>query len=103
LYFPKMPTNLEWRKALCFSREPLTRVLQCKRRRFLLLIDSHAHLDSSRYSDDREAMLRRAWEAGVGAVLAIGIGEQAAEMHRALEICRQFSGQQGVPRFYARR
>ena len=33
-----------------------------------LLIDSHAHLDSPRYSDDREAMLRRAWEAGVGAV-----------------------------------
>ncbi len=42
-----------------------------------LLIDSHAHLDSERYADDREAMLRRAWEAGVGAVLAIGIGERA--------------------------
>jgi TatD DNase family protein len=32
----------------------------------LLLIDSHAHLDSERYTDDREAMLRRAWQAGVG-------------------------------------
>jgi TatD DNase family protein len=67
----------------------------------ILLIDSHAHLDSPRYADDREAMLRRAWEAGVGAVLAIGIGEQAAEMHRALEICRQFNGQPGVPKLYA--
>jgi TatD DNase family protein len=66
-----------------------------------LLIDSHAHLDSPRYADDREAMLRRAWEAGVGAVLAIGIGEQAAGMHRALEICRQFNGQLGVPRLFA--
>ena len=66
-----------------------------------MLIDSHAHLDSPRYADDREAMLRRAWEAGVGAVLAIGIGEQAAGMHRALEICRQFNGQLGVPKLYA--
>ena len=49
-----------------------------------MLIDSHAHLDSPRYADDREAMLSRAWEAGVGAVLSIGIGEGPAEMHQAL-------------------
>ena len=66
-----------------------------------MLIDSHAHLDSERYADDREAMLRRAWEAGVGAVLAIGIGEHASGMGRALEICRQFNGQPGVPKLYA--
>jgi TatD DNase family protein len=66
-----------------------------------LLIDSHAHLDSERYADDREAMLRRAWEAGVGAVLAIGIGEHASGMDRALGICRQFNGQAGVPKLYA--
>jgi TatD DNase family protein len=66
-----------------------------------LLIDSHAHLDSERYADDREMMLRRTWEAGVGAVLAIGIGEEPAQMHQALEICRQFSGQPGIPKLYA--
>jgi TatD DNase family protein len=66
-----------------------------------VLIDSHAHLDSERYAPDREAMLMRAWEAGVGAVLAIGIGEQAAGMGRALEICRKFNGQPGVPKLYA--
>jgi TatD DNase family protein len=66
-----------------------------------LLIDSHAHLDSERYADDREAMLRRAWEAGVGTVLSIGIGEQAAGMDRALAICRQFNGQSGIPKLYA--
>jgi TatD DNase family protein len=66
-----------------------------------LLIDSHAHLDSSRYADDREAMLSRAWEAGVGAVLSIGIGEGPAEMHQALDLCRQFNGRPGLPRLYA--
>jgi len=66
-----------------------------------LLIDSHAHLDSPRYADDREAMLTRAWEAGVGSVLSIGIGEGPAEMHQALDLCRQFNGQPGLPRLYA--
>ena len=66
-----------------------------------MLIDSHAHLDSERYADDREAMLRRAWEAGVGTVLSIGIGEQAAGMDGALAICRQFNGQPEMPRLYA--
>ena len=66
-----------------------------------MLIDSHAHLDSPRYADDREAMLRRAFAAGVGAVLAIGIGESPAEMGQALDICRQFNGQPGMPRLFA--
>jgi TatD DNase family protein len=75
-----------------------------------LLIDSHAHLDNGRYADDREAMLRRAFDAGVGTVLSIGIGEQAAGMSRALDICRQYNGRTadgeivagaGLPRLYA--
>ena len=66
-----------------------------------MLIDSHAHLDSERYADDREAMLGRAFEAGVGAVLAIGIGEQAAGMDGALGVCREFNGKPGMPRLYA--
>jgi TatD DNase family protein len=66
-----------------------------------LLIDSHAHLDSERYAEDRAAMLGRAWEAGIGAVLAIGIGEHAEGMDRALGICRQFTGQPNVPRLFA--
>ena len=66
-----------------------------------MLIDSHAHLDSERYAEDREAMLERAFAAGVGTVLAIGIGEQAAGMHRALDVCRQFNGKPGMPRLYA--
>jgi TatD DNase family protein len=66
-----------------------------------LLIDSHAHLDSERYTEDRAAMLARAYEAGVGAVLSIGIGEGPSEMHQALDLCRQINGQPGMPRLYA--
>jgi len=66
-----------------------------------LLIDSHAHLDSERYAEDRAAMLARAYEAGVGAVLSIGIGEGPAEMHQALDLCREFNGRPGMPRLYA--
>ena len=70
-----------------------------------MLIDSHAHMDSPRYAEDRAAMLARAWEAGVGVVLAIGIGDGPEEMHRALEICREFNSLPqsgaGLPRLYA--
>ncbi|MGD0938952.1 MAG: TatD family hydrolase [Terracidiphilus sp.] len=70
-----------------------------------MLIDSHAHIDSPRYADDREAMLRRAWDAGVGTVLAIGIGEEAAGMDGALAVCREFNLRPecgtGLPRLYA--
>ena len=66
-----------------------------------MLIDSHAHLDDAAFDADRDAMLRRAWEAGVGTVLAIGIGEEANGMHRALDICREFNGQPNMPRLYA--
>ncbi|MFP5238019.1 MAG: TatD family hydrolase [Acidobacteriota bacterium] len=66
-----------------------------------MLIDSHAHLDSPRYIDDRAEMLRRAKASGVGVVLSIGIGEGPAEMHQALDICREFNGQPGMPRLFA--
>lgn len=70
-----------------------------------MLIDSHAHLDSPRYAEDRAEMLARAAQAGVGAVLAIGIGEGPAEMHLALDLCREYNGRrekgEGFPRLYA--
>jgi TatD DNase family protein len=66
-----------------------------------LLIDSHAHLDNDRYADDRAAMLSRAFDAGVGTVLSIGIGEQAGGMDRALKVCREFNGRPGMPQLYA--
>ena len=70
-----------------------------------MLIDSHAHLDSERYAEDRAAMLTRAWEAGIGTVLAIGIGEHASGMDGALALCREFNprstGGEKFPRLYA--
>ncbi len=66
-----------------------------------MLVDSHAHLDSSRYDDDRDAMLHRAWEAGVGTVLSIGIGDGPDTMDRALDLSRRYAGQPGVPRILA--
>jgi TatD DNase family protein len=71
-----------------------------------LLIDSHAHLDSVRYQDELPQVLTRAYDAGVGAILTIGIGEGPAEMQCALEICRKFnqpdgSAGAGLPRLFA--
>jgi TatD DNase family protein len=66
-----------------------------------LLIDSHAHLDSVRYEGEVGAILERAGAAGVGAILAIGIGEGPAEMHQALDLCREYNGRPGMPRLYA--
>lgn len=62
----------------------------------MALIDSHAHLDF--YTDDREAVLRRAYAAGVHSILAIGIGEGPDTMQQALEIARASTGK---PEIYA--
>ncbi len=43
----------------------------------LPLVDSHAHLDASEFDSDREQVLQRARDAGVGAILAIGCNPQA--------------------------
>ena len=66
-----------------------------------MLIDSHAHLDSPRYAEDRAALLARAADADIGAILSIGIGEGPAEMHQALDLCREFNGRPGTPRLFA--
>jgi TatD DNase family protein len=66
-----------------------------------LLIDSHAHLDSQRYDEDRDALLARAWQAGVGALLSIGIGDGPDTMHRALELSRTYAGKPETPRILA--
>lgn len=66
-----------------------------------MLVDSHAHLDSPRYDEDRDAMLARAWASGVRTVLSIGIGDGPDTMHRALEISRACAGRPETPRIFA--
>ena len=65
------------------------------------IVDSHAHLDSPRYDEDRDALLARAWQAGVRTVLSIGIGEGPDTMHRALELSRAYAGKPETPRIFA--
>ena len=65
------------------------------------MIDSHAHLDSPRYDEDRDALLARAWHAGVRTILSIGIGEGPETMHQALDLARKYAGKPGVPKIYA--
>jgi TatD DNase family protein len=65
------------------------------------MIDSHAHLDSPRYDEDREALLERAYAAGVRQILSIGIGDGPDTMHRALEISREYAGRPGIPKIWA--
>ncbi|MGH9741019.1 MAG: TatD family hydrolase [Candidatus Acidiferrum sp.] len=48
------------------------------------LIDSHAHIDDSRFDEDREAMLERARAAGVTTLLAIGTGPGPEKLDAAL-------------------
>ncbi len=52
------------------------------------LVDSHAHLD---FYDDPLPVLAAARDAGLAAILAIGIGDGPATMHRALQIAEQYS------------
>jgi TatD DNase family protein len=62
-----------------------------------MLVDSHAHLDSDRYAEDREAMLVRAYEAGVETILAVGIGEGPDTMQGALELSRAYQSRADMP------
>ena len=62
------------------------------------LIDSHAHLDM--YSDDLVQVLTCAHVAHVRTILAIGIGDGPATMHRALEIAES-TRSPNLPAIYA--
>ncbi len=50
------------------------------------IIDSHCHLDDY---EDLPGVIARAQEAGVGTMLAIGIGDGPDTMHRALDLAHQ--------------
>ena len=45
-----------------------------------MLIDSHAHLDDPRFNEDRDAVIQRAWDAGVRKILTIGNGSGPDQM-----------------------
>jgi TatD DNase family protein len=59
------------------------------------LIDSHCHLDSAEFNDDREAVIERALAAGVEHMLAIGTGNGPPDLEAGLRLAEKH------PAFYA--
>jgi TatD DNase family protein len=55
-----------------------------------MLLDSHAHLDGSQFATDRDAMIQRAYDAGIRALLAIGNGDGPDDMACALPFAERF-------------
>lgn len=49
-----------------------------------MLVDTHAHLDFSKFDGDRPAVLARAWAAGVEAIVTIGVDLPSSERAVAL-------------------
>lgn len=45
-----------------------------------MLVDSHAHLDDPRFDADRDAVLQRAWDAGIRRIVTIGNGRGPDDM-----------------------
>jgi TatD DNase family protein len=55
-----------------------------------MLIDSHAHLDMPHFDADRDAVIARAREAGVAAILTLGVDRASSQ--RAVALARQYEG-----------
>ena len=55
-----------------------------------MFIDSHAHLEGKRFDQDREQVISRAHEAGVEAILAIGIGDGPGTLDCAIKLAERF-------------
>jgi TatD DNase family protein len=53
------------------------------------IIDSHAHLEFPQFDEDRDAMLERAREAGIEALLAIGSGTGPDRLNAAIPFAEQ--------------
>ena len=59
------------------------------------LVDSHCHLDDSKFDEDREQAIERARAAGVERLLAIGTGNGPPDLEAALRLAERY------PFFYA--
>jgi TatD DNase family protein len=62
-----------------------------------MFIDSHCHLEGPRFANDRADTLKRAAEAGVEAVLAIGNGDGPDDVGCAIKLAEEFGRNIGVP------
>jgi len=57
---------------------------------FQMLLDSHAHLDSPQFAEDRDAMIQRAYDSGIRALLAIGNGDGPDDIACALPFAERY-------------
>ena len=55
-----------------------------------MFLDSHAHLDGVQFAADREAMIQRAWDVGVRALLAIGNGDGPDDVACAIPFAERY-------------
>jgi TatD DNase family protein len=52
-----------------------------------MFVDSHAHIDGTEFDNDREAVIQRARDAGVSAILNIGTGDpHSGALDRAVDL-----------------
>jgi TatD DNase family protein len=55
-----------------------------------MLTDSHCHLDSKDFNEDRDAVIQRALEAGVTRMVAIGTGEGPPDLEAGLRLADRY-------------
>jgi TatD DNase family protein len=55
----------------------------------MTLIDSHCHIDSKEFDDDRDEVVQRALDAGVGLMLNIGTGDPRTDDFRRAVACAE--------------
>lgn len=57
-----------------------------------MIVDSHCHIDTPQFDDDRGDMLARAAEAGISTMIVIGAGAGLADCDRAMDLVGRHDG-----------
>src|SRR5260221_10249299 len=55
-----------------------------------MFVDSHCHLDGSKFDADRQAVIQRALDAGVTTMLAIGSGDGPPDLESAIRLADEY-------------